>query len=663
MAKLTINQVSIENLGPFRDKQFFDFSIKSSRPVILVKALNGSGKTTLLTALQVVMYGYKAINQTRRSEYDQLITGLQRHDATGNSAIELTLSVEIGSNEKIITIRREWIKRGKSLVEDFSVSSDGILDVDFTENWDEFINGILPVELVNLFLFDGEKIESLANPERLPALLKRATEVFLGLGGIDALANDLRAIERRAGSFKKDKSKEFAEMRTQVDAFSVEIALVTERVTMLSQQHASAQVSLDIAQRKLDDFTVEAKRKGLNAYQQAANLQAAVKAAELKNIEARNEVISVLEDPLLPLSWLGPLWSEYKKQWQIDEKAKNSGLLLDAFSKRDERILKLFFENSENNNSLLESLLKNDLLQFQDAAKFVPVLISGENPEVIDAGLNKAIDRLGNSVSNISKVKFDFEKSQDLAREIPAEQQLSDVFEELQNKTETVADEKSKLQEIDAQLSDVNKNKVHLEARLNSALQRLRFEFKNDSLELKSLEAAERAKKTLLIFRERLLASKASWLAEMITIEFQQLLRKRNLISKVLVEPTTYAVSIEDSAGHILPMERLSAGERQLLAISVLSALIRERKGRFPVVVDTPLARLDRNHREALIHTFFAKVSHQVLVLSTDEEVEGNAYEALKKHMNREYELSFNDETRNSIAKVYDIKTNNEITP
>jgi DNA sulfur modification protein DndD len=662
MAKLTINQVSIENLGPFRDKQFFDLSIKSGRPVILVKALNGSGKTTLLTALQVVMYGYKAINQTRRSEYDQLITGLQRHDATGNSAIELTLSVEIGSNEKIITIRREWIKRGKSLVEDFSVSSDGILDVDFTENWDEFINGILPVELVNLFLFDGEKIESLANPERLPALLKRATEVFLGLGGIDALANDLRAIERRAGSFKKDKSKEFAEMRTQVDAFSAEIAVVTERIAILSQQHASAQVNLDIAQRKLDDFTVEAKRKGLNAYQQAANLQAAVKAAELKNIEARDEVVSALEDPLLPLSWLGPLWSHYKKQWQIDEKAKNSGLLLDAFSKRDERILKLFFENSENNNSLLESLLKNDLLQFQDAAKFVPVLILGENPETIDVGLNKAINRLENSVSNISKVKFDFEKSQDLVREIPAEQQLSDVFEELQNRTKTVADGESKLQEIDTLLSDVNKNKVHLEARLNSALQRLRLEFKNDSLEIKSLEAAERAKKTLLIFRERLLASKASWLAEMITIEFRQLLRKRNLISKVLVEPTTYAVSIEDSAGHILPMERLSAGERQLLAISVLSALIRERKGRFPVVVDTPLARLDRKHREALIHTFFAKVSHQVLVLSTDEEVEGNAYEALKKHMNREYELSFNDETRNSIAKVYDIKTNNEIT-
>lgn len=90
-------------------------------------------------------------------------------------------------------------------------------------------------------------------------------------------------------------------------------------------------------------------------------------------------------------------------------------------------------------------------------------------------------------------------------------------------------------------------------------------------------------------------------------------------------------------------MDRLSAGERQLLAISVLSALIKERKGRFPVVVDTPLARLDRQHRSSLIKRFFATVSHQVVVLSTDQEVDGVAYEALKPFTSAEYSLDFDD--------------------
>ena len=147
----------------------------------------------------------------------------------------------------------------------------------------------------------------------------------------------------------------------------------------------------------------------------------------------------------------------------------------------------------------------------------------------------------------------------------------------------------------------------------------------------------------MVIFKERLLASKAQWLSEMITTEFKNLLRKRNLISRVIVHPTTYRVSIEDGKGHELPMDRLSAGERQLLAIAVLSALIKERKGRFPVVVDTPLARLDQHHRASLIKRFFATVSHQVVVLSTDQEVEGLAYEALKPVTNAEYTLDFDD--------------------
>ena len=113
--------------------------------------------------------------------------------------------------------------------------------------------------------------------------------------------------------------------------------------------------------------------------------------------------------------------------------------------------------------------------------------------------------------------------------------------------------------------------------------------------------------------------------------------------------------SIKDGKQQELPMDRLSAGERQLLAISVLSALIKERKGRFPVVVDTPLARLDQHHRSALIKRFFATVSHQVVVLSTDQEVDGAAYEALKPFTNAEYSLDFDDgegrTTVNSLAK------------
>lgn len=651
MAKLTITQISIENLGPFRERQTFDLSVSEARPVILIKALNGSGKTTLLTALQVGLYGYKAVNLTRRSEYDQLIVGLQRKDAVGNARIEISLSIEVGANRQDVLLKREWLPSGANYREDFKVSVGNVVDLEFTENWDEFINGILPVELVQLFLFDGEKIEALANPERLPALLRRATEVFLGLGGIDALSNDLKAVERRTGG-KKSVSAELNEAQEQADEYAKQLEKVTQRIELLIQQQGQAHAAVDDAQRKLDQFSADAKRSGLNVYQQAAELKGRASLAVEQHKQARCGLVAALEDPLLPLAWLGPLWDDYKTQWQEDRQAHNAALLADEFAKRDQRILDALSAVTPQASQAVANLFAQDLQGFSALLSKTPVLQPGAEPDDIEPRLDQAKAQLKRAVAKVEDSARDMEKAQRAVGQIPAEEQLGGILEQMQLLAKAVSTAETLLHDLSAELAEARTSQVHLSSRMEGALQRVRAEMKDSAFELQMLEAALRARTTLLAFREKLLASKALWLSEMITSEFKQLLRKRNLISRVLVEPQTYEVSIEDVSGHTLPMERLSAGERQILAIAVLSALIRERKGRFPVVVDTPLARLDRAHREALIHNFFAKVSHQVLVLSTDEEVEGSVHFALEQHLSREYALTFDDASRRSIVSA-----------
>lgn len=651
MAKLTINQISIQNLGPFREQQSFDFSVSESRPVILVKALNGSGKTTLLTSLQIGLYGYKAVNIARRSEYDQLVSGLQRKDAMGNARIDIVLTIERGADLQTLNLRREWIPRESGLREIFKVYQHGFEDIALTEDWDEFINSILPVELVHLFLFDGEKIEALANPERLPQLLRRATEVFLGLGGIDALASDLKAVARRAGG-KKAVAGELSEAQTQLEQYGQQLDQINERIAMLTQQQALARTELDNAQRKAQIFAVEAQRSGLQAYQQAAELKGRLELCKERHTQARAALIAALEDPLLPLAWLGPLWDSYKTQWGLDKQAQNAALLSDEFIKRDRRILAVLEAQAPQARQAVADLLKQDLQELEAAKQHKPVLLPGGDPAEIEPLLLLEKKQLKQAQSAVEQAQRDVDKAQKAVDQIPDKEQLSGVFADMQRYTQAVSHAELQLRGLAKELDDARTSQNHFENRLNTARQKLRAESKESEFQLHGLEAAERAKTALLVFRERLLASKAQWLSEMITAEFKQLLRKRNLILRVTVEPQTYAVSIEDVNGHSLPMERLSAGERQILAIAVLSALISERKGRFPVVVDTPLARLDRKHREALIHNFFAKVSHQVLVLSTDEEVEGSVHAALEQHMSREYALTFDDENRRSIASV-----------
>ncbi|WP_223497052.1 DNA sulfur modification protein DndD [Pseudomonas sp. A-RE-26] len=649
MAKLTINKICIENIGPFREPQTFDLTVHSERPVILIKALNGSGKTTLLTCLQVALYGYKAINVTRRTEYDQLITGLLRKDTTNNAKIELDLSVEIGATRRNLTLRREWNSQAPAHRELFNVYVQGIEDPTLTEEWDEFINSILPVELVHLFLFDGEKIEALANPEYLPQLLRRATEVFLGLGGIDALATDLKAVERRTGG-KKTVSTELDEAQTQVDHYHHQLEQISETIGLLIQRQAQARTDVDKAQDKLDKYSVEAQRSGVEIYAKAAELKAIGKLCKERHLQARADLATALENPVLPLIWLGSLWNQYKDQWHLDNLSQRNALLLEEFAKRDRRILCTLEEKIPGLSRSIAELFSEDLASFNKEHLSTATLLPGGAPEKLTPQIDAARSQLNLANSSLNEAQSELEKAHQIVDQIPAKEQLSEVFETIQKHSLAVSTAEAQLREISVALDDARTAQNHAETRFNAARQRVRLELKDNAFQLKILDAADRAKQTLLIFRKRLLASKAQWLSEMITKEFKQLLRKRNLISKVVVDATTYSVVIEDTSGHSIPMERLSAGERQILAIAVLSALIRERKGRFPVVVDTPLARLDRSHRESLIHHFFAKVSHQVLVLSTDEEVEDSVYYALEQHLNREYALVYDDNIGRSIA-------------
>lgn len=642
MAKITFNDICIENLGPFRERQSINLSVSPQKPVILIKALNGSGKTTLLTALQIALYGFKGADMARRTEYDQLIAGLQRSDAVGNAAIEVDLVIERGGIPQPIQLRREWIRRGSALVENLSVSSCGAYETELTEGWEELINGILPAELVRLFLFDGEKIEALANPERLPDLLRRATEVFLGLGGIDALGNDLKAVERRANVRGRDGSVELNETRAEAEKYEQQCDACAQRITILSQQQADLNNTLDQAKIALERFTAKARHSGLTAFEEAAELRANVEAATKRRKETRAALTDAVGNPILPLAWLGSFLDTYKSQWERDQQIQHANLLASEFKKRDQRLLKAVGLAGKSLD-VLKMTLKEDLLEFKLAYQGKPVLGAGGSPQDFGTKLSEAISLVGHQVANHQKAVASMARCEQSVGQIPAEEQLANVFSSLQQHSKAVSSAEIQLHDVAQELEEARSNLAYAELKLNSAKQRLRTEFKEEALEQHGLEAAVRTKKVLALFRERLLASKARWLSEMITAEFLELLHKKNMVSRVQVDPGTYAVSIVNSSGTVLPMERLSAGERQILAISVLSALIRERKGRFPVVVDTPLARLDQMHRKTLINNFFAKVSHQVLVLSTDEEVYGPAYAALSPFMASEFRLDYDE--------------------
>lgn len=655
MAKITFKGIGIQDLGPFRERQYLDLRVRSGRPVILVKALNGSGKTTLLTCLQIALYGSKAFG-SRNAEYEQLLRGLQRADARGHSRVDLDLRVEAHGDVDDLTVSREWSIVGGKLAERLMVCRKGTQDHVLTDDWDDYLDSILPAELIQLFLFDGEKIESLANPKTLPDMLRRATEVFLGIGGIDSLAKDLIAVERRALLRTKDASGEYEQARRDLVELERQHSSVSVAIEVLTQSVGSAQQLADMARKAYERHASEGQRSGLAAYERAAEIRAVEQQALARVIEAEHSVREALADPWGPLASLGSLWREYREQWTDEAESRSAQSLLQEIVRRDKRVLRAL--DSSLSKSALEALrnvLASETRGYRQAGKRKQVLVASEDPASVELRIGEAANRYQQCVAQMETARSRLVDAQRRMAAIPQGERVAELLKGLQEHATRMAEAEGKLESIKRQLAESHSNRAHLETRLAAARLRMSKDFRGQAQDAKAIAAGQRARSVLAVFKDQLLASKATWLSDMITSEFRGLMRKQRLVSRVCVNPASYEVSIVGGDGHELPLERLSAGERQLLAVSVLSALIRERKGHFPVAVDTPLARLDGAHRQALIRRFFAKVSHQVLVLSTDEEVEGTTFEEMSRLTSAAYALNFSDEGRHTtVGPLFD---------
>jgi DNA sulfur modification protein DndD len=162
------------------------------------------------------------------------------------------------------------------------------------------------------------------------------------------------------------------------------------------------------------------------------------------------------------------------------------------------------------------------------------------------------------------------------------------------------------------------------------------------------LETAPRVQATLAAFQEKLTEKKLATLETQVTQYFKLLLHKTSLVSQVMIDPTTFRLDLYDTEGSPLPIQRLSAGEKQLLAIAFLWGLANTSGRQLPVAIDTPLGRLDSEHRNHLIDRYFPQASHQVILLSTDTEIRADEVAQLREAeaIAREYRLEYDPQQR-----------------
>lgn len=644
MKQLIFKAITICSLGVFKDSTTVNLETSKKKPVILVEGMNGCGKTTLLQLLQIGLYGEHAYKQSK-SAYAKLISGLIRQDSIENPSVALQISLKDGPRHLDLTVRREWKRTPKTFSESFAVFNKGIVVPFQQEQWLDTIDEYLPAELADLFFFDGEKIEQMANPERMPAILKQATEALLGVGGIDSIINDLVAFERRTLLQMKKNSASADNDAQQLQNKLDDLNATDNELDKLVQLHGSLLIRKDELVKDLEETRNKYSQQGLGAYNRSAELKERIKLFEAQLDELKKARLKVVADPLYPLFKLSVLTNNLFNAVEEEKDRADNKKILEAVKQHD---------------SNLALQLKNEIPEFSSKIDYIfkialDKLITKSNKktfyQTFDTNVYKskisALSETSLDINNrINKIQSEILSTQRALAEVPAREKVELLLKNLGIKENSVKKIVQELSQSEEKIITLRSKRI----RLNAQVQNLQTEIKKDigQQERKhySLEAGVRSRKLFDLYKQKLITNKAKWLSSAIFSYFSALLRKKGFIGQINIDPETFTVAIKDTKDKAVPVERLSAGERQMLATGLLQAIMSAKSAVLPIVVDTPLARLDGAHRLNLVRNFYTKVSQQVLILSTDEEITGRLQEAIAPYISHSYRFTFNESSR-----------------
>jgi DNA sulfur modification protein DndD len=647
-----LRYLELVNVGVFANKHRISFEKTSkAKPVTLIGALNGGGKTTILNSLQLALYGNRAFGIERtKKNYKEYLRELKNRGSSPDSSSTVELSFDLRQNGSTSNyrIQRNWRCKQDTYEESFIALKDDTFDEFLSANWNDFIDSILPSRLAHLFFFDGEQIEQMADESSAQILLKTAFKSLLGLDVVERLQEDLIVLERRKKSAIQSPAK-------QNKILDLELACEREQQKLqdLHQKIIQQQSLLDRQTNEISKLKDLFKEKGGESFEKRESVEKEINELELKT----KETSQIILESVSSSSFLVPLLSKLKS-WvdntDLDTLVIHNDMVTSYLSTRDTKLLSKikalidvasFKRVKDLFNSFdkpTDKSLHGFSIDYVSYHKF-RFLVTDVIPE--------AKKKLGDGFSILKQLKTEMGAKERFLATTPDFDAIKDLNAALNEKNEEFRISATKL-------SDLNQVFRQTEIELNSYKKLLNKELETDlenyttqNHQHRILTFIPKVSATLKEFSEKVLQRHVGALEGKITECFQYLIRKPDFIKKIIIDPTDFRLSLLDEDLKQVPFTILSAGERQILATSILWGLSKVSGRPIPLVIDTPLGRLDSNHRANLVQRYFPSASHQVILLSTDEEIVNGYHESLRPYISKSFLLEFDPKKKCSSIK------------
>ncbi|OAB60756.1 DNA sulfur modification protein DndD [Leptolyngbya valderiana BDU 20041] len=646
-------ELVLQNFGPYIGRQTIDLSPKDDgelAPIVLFGGMNGGGKTTLMDAIRLALYGHRAQCSTRGSlNYADFLTQCvnRRTPAGETTRLELLFEHIIDDRPVKYRIVRSWTANPKDGKDTLGIIDREWPDPALAETWDEYIENLLPLGISNLFLFDGEQVKELAELDAPPPLVTSAIKSLLGLELAERLAVDLEILVNR-----KRKDLADAAERAALEEIEQRLEHCQQEFDALDAELKAKTKELDRAVRLEQEATETFRAEGGKIAGERSRLDAQLK-GEQDKVEQQRDRLRELVSGTLPLVMVRPLLEAAQRQGETERQFNIDRLVRSTLKQRDAR--------------LLEQLKLLGLPKAKQAK--IQAFLEQETPELdetVELWLDlddRQLERLAAILDSLGDRQRQVEEMREQLRQLQetvdrTEQQIAvaappEQYDRLFDNMNLAKEER---QRLEVAVEVTRRQRQQCEEKLLKTRRELES-YGEEHIDRHNadriIQMSKRVQGTLTQFRHQLTLRKLNKLEIEITECFRYLLHKSDLVHRVVVDAADFMLSLFDRSGQLVPKHRLSAGEKQLLAIAFLWGLARVSERQLPVAIDTPLGRLDSSHRQNLIERYFPSASQQVILLSTDTEIREAEVRQLRDcgAIAREYLLKYNPTKQQTIVK------------
>ena len=690
-----IKEIELDNFRIYKGYNRVELLPDGDRNIIVISGKNGFGKTTFLMSLVWCLYGHQMgkVDELYKKEikdkgnYGKYIGNSLNRLAEADGKTRFSVSVtftevkipDITCNE--VTIKRSFDTK-TSTKDELTILIDGQqnqviqdLSQDNQDGGEIFIRDfILPLEIAKFFLFDAEKIVSLAeaNSSEQRRELSNAYSQVLGIHKYEELKEQLIGIQDdyRKKTAKPADKKDLVSNESYIKKLDIDI------------EHSLKQIDeLNDKKDELNHESTHIQRILIRAGDRMSSEQVEeLQAKEVKLKQEIEELKNKLKElfNLIPFGLTGSTMMELSKQLKNERiHAQNEYREGDVENKTD-----LFLDDLDRvknkSNIMVDTKVRRfyedkirDLIRkhfFADITDLPPDFeqLHGFSEAQVK-GLNGIIDNIKHSLKDNFKqidqqyasVKSELER---VGRQLQeAETHADDAHIADQRKKKQAID--TQLRGVDVQLEELNREVGGLKNELKSYKQkreelRKRIDVSDENKVKSDVIETEikRLKDFILAFKK----AKKKLLEENIKSGLDTLMHKKNFIDRVEVNISVSGEDVEislyrkvDEEEQKLDKHELSMGERQMYSSALLSALVDESNIDFPVFIDSPMQKFDKEHAENIIRYFYPTVSEQVVLFPLiHKELTQDEYKVLKNRVSRSFLINNLNNDSSAFLKV-----------